>query len=177
MTRKEYVKERNELVMQYRVCENKNITPVMVTMEEMDDYIDNIEYRVTTGRLPPSEMKIVERYKEYRKKNRVFRKVDFKKLMRHLMGEDTVMKTNIIKYEVDTRKLQEEISKYETMNNRKAYLFMSDDTTKIITANAVEECKPFVSSDDVKDFGKLAVYNGNKCCVDNDLSFGEVEIR
>lgn len=177
MTRKEYIKERNALAIQCRVCEDKSITPTMVTMEEMDDYIDNIEYRVTTGRLHPSEMKIVENYKEYRKKNRAFREVDFKKLMRYLMGKDTIMKTIIIKYEVDTRKLQEEISKYEIINNRKAYLFMSEDTMKIITLNVVEECEPFVSADCVKDSGKLEVFQGNKCYVDNDLAFGEVEIR
>lgn len=178
MTRKEYIKERNELSKQYREYEDKNTTPVMATMEEMDNYIDNIKYRVETGRIPPSEMIIVERYKEYRKQNRAFREVDFKKLMRHLMGKDTVVKTNIIKYEVDTRKLQEEISKYEIMNNQKAYLMMNKETMDTITLDIAEKCKPLISPNDVKDLGgKLSTYHGNKCYVDNDLAFGEVEIR
>ena len=39
----------------------------MVTIEYMDDYIGDIEYRVLSGMLPPEDMRIVERYKEYKK--------------------------------------------------------------------------------------------------------------
>lgn len=56
----------------------------MVTVEYMDDYIDDIRCRVLSGRLPPEDMRIVERYKEYQSKNRGFKKVDFKKLMSEL---------------------------------------------------------------------------------------------
>lgn len=55
-----------------------------VTVEYMNDYIDDIRYRVLSGRLPLEDMKIVERYKEYKSKNRWFKKVDFKKLMSEL---------------------------------------------------------------------------------------------
>ena len=57
----------------------------MVTVEYMDDYIDDIRYRVLSGRLPPEDMRIVERYKEYKLKNRGFKKVDFNKLMSELI--------------------------------------------------------------------------------------------
>lgn len=87
------------------------------------------------------------------------------------------MKTNIIKTEIDKRKLQEAICEFEIINNKPAYLFMSDDTMNAITLNIVEECKPLTSPDDVKDFGKLSTCRGNKYYVDNDLAFGEVEIR
>ena len=43
---------------------------IMVTMEYMDKYIEDIRYRVLQGRLPPENMKIVERYKEYRQHER-----------------------------------------------------------------------------------------------------------
>ena len=56
-----------------------------VTVEYMDDYIDDIRCRVLSGRLPLEDMKIVERYKEYKSKNRGFKKVDFKKLMSGLI--------------------------------------------------------------------------------------------
>ena len=56
----------------------------MVTVEYMDDYIDDIRCRVLSGSLPPEDMRIVERYKEYQSKNRGFKKVDFKKLMSEL---------------------------------------------------------------------------------------------
>ena len=38
----------------------------MVTIEYMDDYIGDIEYRVLSGMLPPEAMRFVERYKEYK---------------------------------------------------------------------------------------------------------------
>lgn len=57
----------------------------LVTVEYMDDYIDDIRCRVLSGRLPPEDMRIVERYKEYKSKNRGFKKVDFKKLMSELI--------------------------------------------------------------------------------------------
>lgn len=61
-------------------------TPIhhMVTLDYMDGYIDNIEYRVLSHRLPPEDMRIVERYREFRKQERAFNKVDFKELMRQL---------------------------------------------------------------------------------------------
>lgn len=87
------------------------------------------------------------------------------------------MKINIIKTEIDTRKLQQAINEFEIINDKSAYLFMNEDTINAITSNIVEECNLLVSPDDVKDFGRLAEYQGNKCYVDNDLAFGEVEIR
>lgn len=56
-----------------------------VTVEYMNDYIDDIRCRVLSGRLPPEDMRIVERYKEYKSKNREFKEVDFKKLMSELI--------------------------------------------------------------------------------------------
>ena len=56
----------------------------MVTIEYMDDYIDDIRCRVLSGRLLPEDMRIVERYKEYKSKNRAFKEVDFIKLMKQL---------------------------------------------------------------------------------------------
>ena len=69
-----------------RLLIQRNTTPIhhMVTLEYMDDYIGDIEYRVLTHRLPPEDMRIVERYKDFRKQERAFKKVDFKKLMRQL---------------------------------------------------------------------------------------------
>ena len=58
----------------------------MVTIEYMDNYIDDIEYRVLSGMLPPEDMRIVERYKKYKQHERGCKKVDFKKLMNMLVG-------------------------------------------------------------------------------------------
>lgn len=58
---------------------------VMVTREYMDSYIGDIEYRVLSGMLPPEDMRIVERYKEYKQHEHGFKMVDFKKLMNMLV--------------------------------------------------------------------------------------------
>ena len=58
----------------------------MVTIEYMDDYIGDIEYRVLSGMLPPEDMIIVERYKEYKQHEYGFKMIDFKKLMNMLVG-------------------------------------------------------------------------------------------
>lgn len=70
-----------------RLLIQRNTTPIhhMVTLEYMDGYIGNIEHRVLSHQLPPEDMRIVERYKEFRKQERAFNKVDFKKLMRQLI--------------------------------------------------------------------------------------------
>lgn len=56
----------------------------MVNLEYMDDYINDIQYRVLQGRLPPEDMRVVERYKEFRVGKHKSDKIDFKKLMRSL---------------------------------------------------------------------------------------------
>ena len=58
----------------------------MVAIEYMDDYISDIEYRILSGMLPPEDMRIVERYKEYKQHEHGLKMVDFKKLMNMLIG-------------------------------------------------------------------------------------------
>lgn len=72
---------------------NKNSNDIInnneyyVTKEYMDDYIEDIKYRVLQGMLPPEDIKIVERYEEYKNHERNFKKIDFDKLMYRLMEE------------------------------------------------------------------------------------------
>lgn len=87
------------------------------------------------------------------------------------------MKTNIIKYEVDERKLQEKINKYEIMSNQEAYLMMNEETIKSLALLHTDDLLPSHILKVLKDDSKLYIYQGNKCYVDNDLAFGEVEIR
>lgn len=56
----------------------------MVTIKYMDDYIDDIQYRVLHGTLPSEDMRIVERYRKYKQRHE-FKMVDFKKLMNILI--------------------------------------------------------------------------------------------
>lgn len=55
----------------------------MVTIEYMDNYIEDIERRVLTGRLPFEDMRIVEKYRKYKKQYEI-KNMNFKKLMNML---------------------------------------------------------------------------------------------
>jgi hypothetical protein len=52
-----------------------------VTIEWMDDYIDDIRYRASIDTIPPEDMQIVKRHKEYKQKHSEVKKVEFKKIM------------------------------------------------------------------------------------------------
>lgn len=53
----------------------------------MDNYIEDIRIRILQGRLPSEDIRIVWKYKEYKKCNRVVSKIDFVKLMNYLTSE------------------------------------------------------------------------------------------
>lgn len=61
------------------------VNEYFVSIEFIDNYIRDIEYRVSTGRIAPEDMKIVEKYKEYKQQHE-FKRVDFEKLMNILVG-------------------------------------------------------------------------------------------
>ena len=61
------------------------VNEYFVPIEFIDSYIGDIEYRVSTGRIAPEDMKIVKKYKEYKQQHE-FKRVDFKKLMNILVG-------------------------------------------------------------------------------------------
>lgn len=77
------LKENRMIVCKKQLSESFD---VIVTREYMDNYIGDIEYRVLSGMLPPEDMIIVERYKEYKRHERGFKMIDFKKLMNMLVG-------------------------------------------------------------------------------------------
>lgn len=73
------VDKQNEYIIQY---------PVLSTLKEIDNYIQDINIRISQGRLPLEDRKIVRKYEEYRKSNRTG-KIDFKKLMNYLLISET----------------------------------------------------------------------------------------
>lgn len=83
------------------------------------------------------------------------------------------MKTKIIKFEFDKGKLQDKIHEFECTTGRIAYLFMNKYTAEFI-AMCIQEGNVFSSP---TEFGRLSIFEGNKCYVDNDLDFGEVDVR
>lgn len=77
---------------------------------------------------------------------------------------------------LDNRKLYEEICKYEGVSNQTAYLFMNKDTMKSLCKLTVMSISiPHVEID--TDDCTLAKYSGLKVFQNDDLEFGEIEIR
>lgn len=84
------------------------------------------------------------------------------------------MKINICKKELDKRKLIEEIQKYETKNNEKAELLMNIETAETLENSDLN----FEGYKDTRNYdGIFGKYEANEILIDNNLSFGEVEIR
>lgn len=92
------------------------------------------------------------------------------------------MKTNIITYEIDDNKLRNRIIDFECITNQHAYIFMSQKTASVFE----EQHKPYIigSKEAIdklaykfKNGFYIGVYDGNKIFIDDDLEFGEVDIR
>ena len=87
------------------------------------------------------------------------------------------MKTNIITYEIDDNKLRNRIIDFECITNQHAYIFMNQKTASVFE----EQHKPdIIGSKKAIEFKNrfyIAVYNGNKIFIDDDLEFGEIDIR
>lgn len=60
------------------------------------------------------------------------------------------------------------IDVFKAMNNVKAYLIMNQSTADSIASHFNMPCMPS---------NRVNMYKGNKIFIDNDLAFGEVEIR
>lgn len=75
---------------------------------------------------------------------------------------------------LDNQKLSDEIVKYECISNQTAYLFMNQSTMKALS-NLTAMKIPYmeINTDDCI----LAKYSGRKVFQNNDLEFGEIEIR
>ncbi|CAM4225991.1 MULTISPECIES: hypothetical protein [Clostridia] len=75
---------------------------------------------------------------------------------------------------LDNQKLSDEIEKYECISNQTAYLFMSQNTMKALT-DLIATRIPFmeINTDDCI----LAKYKERKVFQNDELEFGEIEIR
>ena len=93
------------------------------------------------------------------------------------------MKTNIITYEIDENKFRNKIIDFERVTGQYAYIFMNQKTASVFE----EQHKPDIIGSK-KEIGTLAnkfknrfyidkVYGVNKIFIDNDLEFGEIDIR
>lgn len=73
---------------------------------------------------------------------------------------------------VNNDKLQEEINRYEALTNQDAYLFMSKNTMDALAWAIL----PFSTTDMYKE-SIMCKFKGRKVFQNDELKFGEVEIR
>lgn len=73
---------------------------------------------------------------------------------------------------VNNDKLQEEINRYEALTNQDAYLFMSKNTMDVLALAIL----PFSTTDMYKE-SIMCKFKGRKVFRNDELEFGEVEIR
>ena len=113
-----------------------------VPIEFIDSYIGDIEYRVSTGRITPEDMKIVEKYKEYKQQHE-FKRADLKKLMNILVGWNgdfldekrgviIVVVAEIWRKLGYTEEQSEELEMLSTINNDDIKNIDSDTATKTL---------------------------------------------
>ena len=77
---------------------------------------------------------------------------------------------------VDLNKLRNEINEYKSQTNcSEPYLFMSEETIAAVLKEHPDTC-PYASKVFVNR-GVIGMYTGYKVFVDDDLTFGMVEIR
>lgn len=87
------------------------------------------------------------------------------------------MKTNMITYKIDENKLRNKIIDFECMTNQHAYIFMNQKTASVFKE---QQHKSYIfGSKETTDSISLnlkEVY-GHKIFIDDDLEFGEIDIR
>lgn len=79
------------------------------------------------------------------------------------------MLINILSTSLDEIKLNKEISEFEFTNEKRACLFINDDTVKELTSAVLDK--------NSNPNGRLCSYNARDVYIDNNLKFGEVEIK
>lgn len=83
------------------------------------------------------------------------------------------MKTNLIKSVVSTGNLRRNIEKFELLTNQRAILLMNDETRKVLE----DKCMLSNGFMPLEGIGTLKAYNSRKIFIDNDLGYGEIDIR
>lgn len=82
------------------------------------------------------------------------------------------MKTNLIKSVISTCDLRRVIEKIESITNQRAILLMNEETRKVLEDKCM--LSRYMPLDGL---GTLKAYNSRKIFIDNDLAFGEIDVR
>ena len=84
------------------------------------------------------------------------------------------MKINVLQKRLDETKLNEEIQKFEILNNQAAYLFMNEETIDELAS----VCTPQIYLESTEGInGMICYYHGRRVYKNENLKLGEVEIR
>lgn len=83
------------------------------------------------------------------------------------------MKTNLIKTVISTGDLRRNIENFELLTNQMAILLMNEETRKILE----DKCMLSNGYKPLEGLGTLKAYNNRKIFIDNDLGYGEIDIR
>lgn len=78
------------------------------------------------------------------------------------------MKINVIQYGFNIEKLDHNISRYKAINNTLVCLTMNQDTADSLAAQFNVPYTPR---------NRTNMYKGNRVLIDNDLKYGEIEIK
>lgn len=91
------------------------------------------------------------------------------------------MKVKAVRTDIDCRSLYKNICDFEGTTNQTAYLIMNKDTAQCFEETCAKNnywygyhlCQQLCES----MYDTIAEYCGHKIFIDNDLKFGEIEIR
>ena len=83
------------------------------------------------------------------------------------------MKTNLIKSVISTGDLRRNIEQFELLTKQRAILLMNDETRKVLE----DKCMLSNGFTPLEGLATLKAYNSRKIFIDNDLGYGEVDIR
>lgn len=82
------------------------------------------------------------------------------------------MKVKLIHKIVSTTELRASVATFEAMANRQAILLMNEETRKVLEDKCLRSC-----GYEIRDYGTLKRYDGRKIFIDDELEFGEIDIR
>ena len=86
-------------------------------------------------------------------------------------------KINIIDAKINYKLLNKAIMEYECATGKPPIILMNEDTKEVFIQDNEWYLKCFVHHDLKRNYSVIGKYNGNKIFIDNDLEFGEVEVR
>lgn len=87
------------------------------------------------------------------------------------------MKANIIKTKIDYLQISKTTSVVQSLTNREPIIFMNGETADRIKVDLEKNLTIYKDSSETNNNGYIARLEGYKVFIDNDLKYGEIEVR